>query len=70
MELVSFFFFFVNCVSIYESDGFSCKSETRSLENEYPTFCNFQILYHKSTFQFVSLDLVLKIVEVAVMVEF
>ena len=27
------------------------KCQTKSFENEYSTFCNFQILYHKSTLQ-------------------
>ena len=27
------------------------KCQTKSFENEYSTFCNFQILYHESTLQ-------------------
>ena len=27
------------------------KCQTKSFKNEYSTFCNFQILYHKSTLQ-------------------
>ena len=29
------------------------KCQTKSFENEYSTFCNFQILYHKSTLQII-----------------
>ena len=29
------------------------KYQTKSFENEYPTSCNFQILYHQSTLQII-----------------
>ena len=55
------FFFLFRQLCLYISDSLHLftlfltdsleKYQTKSIENEYSTFCNFQILYHKSTLQ-------------------